>query len=56
METFFARFLLPFGRPRGRLPVGLDSAEDSIPLRLTFAMEVSVPFILRSNRYLGNKR
>ena len=50
MATFFARFLLPFGRPRGRLPDGLDSVEESIPLRLT--MEFSVPFIRRSNRYL----
>ena len=52
MATFFARFLLPFGRPRGRLPDdGLeDSVGDSTPLR--FAREFSVPFIRRSNRYL----
>lgn len=51
MATVFARFLLPFGRPRGRLPDGLGSANESSPLRLM----PSFPFIRRSNRYLRDK-
>ena len=51
MATFFARFLLPFGRPRGRLPEGLGSAYDSSPLRLM----LSLPFIRLSNRYLTDR-
>jgi hypothetical protein len=53
MATFFARFLLPFGRPRSRLSHGLEDSS-KIPFRyVMLAMEFLVPFIRRSNRYLG---
>jgi hypothetical protein len=54
VAPLFERFLLPFGRPRGRFPVGFRSASASGPVRLMVIGEGSVgEFRRRSLRYLS---